>query len=52
MCEETMLAVMKDSPIDVVRIQERPSSMDAGRGESKAIGQASLTRMYKDLTRA
>jgi hypothetical protein len=49
-CAETRLAVMKDSPIEVVGIHKGTNSMDAGRGESKAIGRASSTQMRRGLT--
>jgi hypothetical protein len=42
--------VNQDSTIGVVGIQERQNPMDAGRGEWKAIVQASLTPTHSDLT--
>jgi hypothetical protein len=50
LCVGTMIAVILASIIGVVEIQERRNSTDAGRGEWKAITQASLTPTHNDLT--
>ena len=50
LCADKLIDVIQILILGIIEIQKRGNFMDAGRGELKAIAQASLTSMHSDLT--